>query len=147
MTIPLDEVFEEVKEEPVIETVHEEMPVYEPEKVEIKESPKEEPLKPIKEKIKVIGQTRGTYILGENERGFYIIDQHAKTKRINYEYFLNKFSHPDLSIQPMIVPLTFEYPESECLVIDEHKGLLKKLESILNHLADIHTLCVVYLYG
>ena len=137
MTIPLDEVFEEVKEEPVLETVREDIPVYESEKVEVKAQPKEEPLKPIKEKIKVIGQTRGTYILGENERGFYIIDQHAAQERINYEYFLNKFSHPDLSIQPMIVPLTFEYPESECLVIDEHKELLVEvgihLESFGRH--------------
>lgn len=137
MTIPLDEVYEEGKEEPILETVHEDIPVYEPEKVEVKVQPKEEPLKPIKEKIKVIGQTRGTYILGENERGFYIIDQHAAQERINYEYFLNKFSHPDLSIQPMIVPLTFEYPESECLVIDEHKELLEEvgihLESFGRH--------------
>ena len=123
------------------------MPVYEPEKVEIKESPKEEPLKPIKEKIKIIGQTRGTYILGENERGFYIIDQHAAQERINYEYFLNKFSHPDLSIQPMIVPLTLNILKVNVLLLMNIKGYWKKLEFILNHLADTHILYVVYLYG
>lgn len=32
------------------------MPVYEPEKVEIKESPKEEPLKPIKEKLRLLAK-------------------------------------------------------------------------------------------
>ena len=42
MTIPLDEVFEEVKEEPVLETVREDIPVYESEKVEVKAQPKEE---------------------------------------------------------------------------------------------------------
>ena len=112
MTIPLDEVFEEVKEEPVIETVHEEMPVYEPEKVEIKESPKEEPLKPIKEKIKVIGQTRGTYILGENERGFYIIDQHAAHEKVYYERFVKLFQSQNIQSQyvspPLIVSLSLE---------------------------------------
>ena len=41
MTIPLDEVFEEVKEEPVLETVREDIPVYESEKVEVKAQPKE----------------------------------------------------------------------------------------------------------
>ena len=126
MTIPLEETVEEVINEP-IDTVQEEMPVYEEDKIEEIKKPIEEPLKPIKEKIKVIGQARGTYILGENERGFYMIDQHAAQERINYEYFLNKFSHPDLSMQPLIVPLTFEYPESECLIIEEHKELLENV--------------------
>ena len=86
---------------------------------------------------KIIGQVFDTYWLVQMEDKLYIIDQHAAQERINYEYFLNKFSHPDLSIQPMIVPLTFEYPESECLVIDEHKGLLEEvgihLESFGRH--------------
>lgn len=126
MTIPLEETVEEVAPE-TIDTVQEAIPVYEENKIEEIKKPIEEPLKPIKEKIKVIGQTRGTYILGENERGFYMIDQHAAQERINYEYFLAKFSNPDLSMQPLIVPLTFEYPESECLIIEEHKELLEEV--------------------
>ena len=111
MTIPLDEVFEEVKEEPVletVETVHEDIPVYEPEKVEVKAQPKEEPLKPIKEKIKVIGQTRGTYILGENERGFYIIDQHAAQERYHYEQLNEKLLVQCTNKQPLMVPIQLD---------------------------------------
>ncbi|MGA9228027.1 MAG: DNA mismatch repair endonuclease MutL, partial [Mesobacillus sp.] len=37
-----------------------------------------------------IGQMHGTYILAQNERGLYIIDQHAAQERIKYEYFRDK---------------------------------------------------------
>ena len=35
--------------------------------------------------IRPIGAVHGTYIIGENEDGMYIIDQHAAAERINYE--------------------------------------------------------------
>lgn len=131
MSIPFEENVREVEDislnEPIM-TVQEEIPVYEPNKKDsAPQSIQEKAPKAIKEKINVIGQTRGTYILGENERGFFMIDQHAAQERINYEYFLDKFSHPDLSMQPLIVPLTFEYPESECMIIEEHKDLLEQV--------------------
>lgn len=81
--------------------------------------------KPIKEKIYVKGQTRGTYIIGENEKGMYLIDQHAAQERINYEYFKDKYSQLDLTMQPLLVPLTFEYPESEFLILEERKHHLE----------------------
>ena len=37
-----------------------------------------------------IGQMHGTYIFAQNERGLYIIDQHAAQERIKYEYFKEK---------------------------------------------------------
>lgn len=37
-----------------------------------------------------IGQMHGTYILAQNEKGLYIIDQHAAQERIKYEYFREK---------------------------------------------------------
>lgn len=83
--------------------------------------------KPIKEKIFAKAQIHGTYLVGENEKGMYLVDQHAAQERINYEYYKDKFSHLDLSMQPLIVPLQFEYPMSEFLVIEERKSFLENV--------------------
>ena len=77
--------------------------------------------KPIKEKIYAKSQIHGTYLIGENEKGMYLVDQHAAQERINYEYYKEQFSHLDLTMQPLLVPLQFEYPMSEFLILEERK--------------------------
>ena len=83
--------------------------------------------KPLKEKIYAKAQIHGTYLIGENEKGMYLVDQHAAQERINYEYYKEKFSHLDLTMQPLIVPLQFEYPMSDFLVLEERKEMLEKV--------------------
>lgn len=94
---------------------------------EIKETPPEAPLKEMKKKIFVKAQIHGTYIVGEDGEGMYLIDQHAAQERINYEYFLEKYSHPDMTMRDLLVPITVEYPLSECMIIEERKELLKEV--------------------
>lgn len=94
---------------------------------EIKETPPEVPLKEMKKKIFVKAQIHGTYIVGEDGEGMYLIDQHAAQERINYEYFLEKYSHPDMTMRDLLVPITVEYPLSECMIIEERKELLKEV--------------------
>lgn len=84
-------------------------------------------LKEMKKKIFVKVQIHGTYIVGEDDSGMYLIDQHAAQERINYEYFLEKYSHPDMTMRDLLVPITVEYPLSECMMIEERKDLLKEV--------------------
>ena len=93
----------------------------------IDEKIKETPLKEMKKKIFVKAQIHGTYIVGEDGEGMYLIDQHAAQERINYEYFLEKYSHPDMTMRDLLVPITVEYPLSECMIIEERKELLKEV--------------------
>lgn len=86
-----------------------------------------EEVKPIQDKINAKAQIHGTYIVGENEKGLYLIDQHAAQERINYEYYKNKYAQLDLTMQPLLVPLQFEYPKSDFLMIEERKELLQEL--------------------
>lgn len=81
----------------------------------------------IKEKIYAKTQVHGTYLVGENEKGMYLLDQHAAQERINYEYYKEQFSHLDLTMQPLIVPLQFEYTMSEFLILEERKELLNNV--------------------
>lgn len=74
-----------------------------------------------------IGQMHGTYILAQNERGLYIIDQHAAQERIKYEYYREKVGEIEQEVQEMLVPLTFHYSKNDMLIIEEHKDILAKV--------------------
>ncbi|GGJ56658.1 DNA mismatch repair protein MutL [Anoxybacillus voinovskiensis] len=73
-----------------------------------------------------IGQLHGTYILAQNENGLYIIDQHAAQERIKYEYFREKVADVTNDVQQLLVPLTFQYPKNEYLLIEAHREQLAK---------------------
>src|SRR5690625_1948706 len=74
-----------------------------------------------------IGQYRGTYILGQNHLGFYMIDQHAAQERIKYEFYKKSFGKPDQEIQQLLFPLTFEFTNQEILNIEKY---LEQLNSV-----------------
>lgn len=74
-----------------------------------------------------IGQMHGTYILAQNDRGLYIIDQHAAQERIKYEYFRDKVGEVATELQEMLVPITLEYSADECIKINEHLHELEKV--------------------
>lgn len=74
-----------------------------------------------------IGQMHGTYIFAQNDRGLYIIDQHAAQERIKYEYFKEKVGQVESELQEMLIPLTFEYSTDDYIKIDEHKSELEKV--------------------
>lgn len=78
-------------------------------------------VKPIKEKIYVKAQLRHSYIIGENEKGFYLIDQMRALEKIGYEKYKESLAIQDAKMTDLIVPLMFELPESEYLIIDEKK--------------------------
>ncbi|RPF55916.1 DNA mismatch repair endonuclease MutL [Aquisalibacillus elongatus] len=67
-----------------------------------------------------IGQLHGTYILAQNEKGLYMIDQHAAQERIKYEFFKKKLGQPSREVQELSVPLSFEFTSKEAIVIEEN---------------------------
>jgi len=74
-----------------------------------------------------IGQLHGTYLLAQNETGFYMIDQHAAHERINYEFYYDKFGTPAEASQELLVPLTLEFTPSEAGHIATKLPLLEKV--------------------
>ncbi|WP_409294300.1 DNA mismatch repair endonuclease MutL [Peribacillus sp. SCS-26] len=74
-----------------------------------------------------IGQMHGTYILAQNEKGLYIIDQHAAQERIKYEYFREKVGQVDSELQEMLIPITLEYSTDEVIRIQEN---IPELEAV-----------------
>lgn len=78
----------------------------------------------IKKKIYAKCQIHGSYIVGENQEGLYLIDQHAAKERINYEFYKDKFSKFVPTYQELLIPYIFEFPNSEFLILKENKNLL-----------------------
>ncbi|CAM5717539.1 DNA mismatch repair protein MutL [Streptomyces afghaniensis] len=101
-------------EEEVEETWEEE------EIADVAEGPRVPPLYPI-------GQMHGTYIFAQNERGLYIIDQHAAQERIKYEFFREKVGEVHKELQEMLIPLTLDYSLDEWMKIEENKAELEKV--------------------
>lgn len=74
-----------------------------------------------------IGQMHGTYIFAQNEKGLYIIDQHAAQERIKYEFFREKVGQVHNELQELLIPLTLEYSLDEWMKIEENKAELEKV--------------------
>jgi len=69
----------------------------------------------------------GTYILAQNEKGLFIIDQHAAQERIKYEYFKRKLGEVDSEVQELLMPLTLEFSGNEALILEEYKDMLAEV--------------------
>ncbi|MED3977972.1 DNA mismatch repair endonuclease MutL [Priestia megaterium] len=103
------------------ESVEENTPISEP-----NHSAKEQP-EPRVPAMYPIGQMHGTYILAQNEKGLFIIDQHAAQERIKYEYFKRKLGEVDSEVQELLMPLTLEFSGNEALILEEYKDMLAEV--------------------
>ncbi len=75
-----------------------------------------------------VGQVHGTYIVAQNEDGFFMIDQHAAQERIKYEFFRDKLSETDNDERQMLlIPLMFHYSADEKTKIEENMNLLQEV--------------------
>lgn len=74
-----------------------------------------------------IGLALGTYIICENEKGVYLIDQHAAQERINYEKYSYLLSHPSKNTTQTLVPIIIELPMNEFLIIKKNISILEEL--------------------
>ncbi len=74
-----------------------------------------------------VGLVHGTYIICQNEKGMYLIDQHAAKERINYEYYREKLGNPKPDSIAMLIPLTIEFPNNEYMILKENFDLLEKM--------------------
>ena len=75
---------------------------------------------------RALAQLAGIYILAENEEGLLIVDMHAAHERINYER-LKAAMDKNLSVQPLLVPVTFRVTGEEMGTFEEYGEALASL--------------------
>ena len=92
---------------------------------DLNEERKEE-IKPFP-KIYPVGQVLGTYIVCHNEKGMYLIDQHAAAERYNYEKYKKAMADPKHETISMLFPMNLEYPKEEFLIIKNNLEFIRSL--------------------
>ena len=75
-----------------------------------------------------VGLVHGTYIICQNEKGMYIIDQHAAKERCNYEKFKSEMGKPNIASTPLLFPITLEFSNSEFMILKENIEILRNLK-------------------
>lgn len=79
------------------------------------------------EELYPIGIALGTYIICENDKGIYLIDQHAAKERINYEKYKYILTHPKQDSISLLIPIILEYSLNEYIIIKENIDFIRSL--------------------
>lgn len=74
-----------------------------------------------------VGIVHGTYIICENEKGMYLIDQHAAKERVNYELYLEKLSNSNGEKQGLLIPITIELTKGEYLILQQNMDIINNI--------------------
>lgn len=74
-----------------------------------------------------VGLVHGTYIICQNEKGMYLIDQHAAKERCNYELFKKRMGNPKAESTSLLFPITIELSNNEFIILTQNIEVLRNL--------------------
>lgn len=77
--------------------------------------------------ISPVGLVLGTYLVAQNKDIMYLIDIHAANERINYELYFKRLKDKNLSITPLLLPITIEMSASNAIIIKQNKELINSI--------------------
>lgn len=76
---------------------------------------------------RILAQLKRSYLLGEDNNGLFIIDQHAAHERILFDQLVSSWQNDPIAAQPLLFPIPLKLLPSEKVVLKEQKDQLMKL--------------------
>jgi DNA mismatch repair protein MutL len=68
--------------------------------------------------VRILGQIQDSYIIGSDNAGLLIIDQHVAHERILYEKLASSMQRNSIETQGLLVPLTLDLPPHQMAILD-----------------------------
>jgi DNA mismatch repair protein MutL len=82
-----------------------------------------------------VAHLHGVYILAQNAQGLVIVDAHAAAERIMYERLKTAFAAEQMTLQPLLLPVSFSVSEREADQYAEHIEAFARLGVVLERIA------------
>ncbi len=85
--------------------------------------------------IRLLGQYRDSFLVGEGEEGLVLIDQHVAHERVRYERFLERLEASEVSSQNLLAPVTFEATPDEAALLSRSDDFLAEAGFVVSELS------------
>lgn len=77
--------------------------------------------------IRIVGSLFATYIIAQDSKSMYLIDQHAAHERIMYEEYMNKFKNEEVKTQLLLQSHVMDMSIMDISIVEENMELLKTM--------------------